>query len=452
MPQQSSISEEQLSNDPDRALAQELQETLDELDEHAFEITQAYEELAFLRELTDRLQLSDVSQSPLRFPEEILPSLPERLQAESVAMFGVETDERGGESLRSGDPVYIAGQRPENAGQWWALIDRYRHQAESGPVVVNPSTPGNHVIDAANVSEFILVQMAASDDLMGWLLAVNRIQQRRFGTENPHLARLEFGSTEARLLSSTASVLATHAKNLSLLQEKEETFVRAVRSLVSAVDAKDPYTCGHSERVGLFATKLGTHLGLGSAERQRLYLAGLLHDVGKIAIRGETLRKPGRLTDEEFMEIKRHPECGWAIVHDLDQLQHVVGAVIHHHERFDGGGYPDGLVGEAIPLSARILAVADTYDALTSDRPYRQGVPQEKAETILRSGSGSQWDPRIIEAAFDIMPELIEIRETYRPKPVPRRKPASVVPTQTENAASSATPYMEESPGGGEPS
>lgn len=452
MPEQSSISEEQLTSGNDRALAEELRETLDELDEHAVEITQAYEELAFLRELTDRLQLSDVSQSPLRFPEEILPSLRERLQAESVAMWGVETDEGQGQSHGSGAPIHVAGPPPENADDWRALIDQYRQQAESGPVVVNPSTPGHHSISAPGVSEFILVRMAASEDLMGWLLAVNRIQARQFGTENPHLQRLEFGSTEASLLGSTASVLATHAKNLSLVQEKEEMFVRAVRSLVSAVDAKDPYTCGHSERVGLFATKLGARLGLGAAERQRLYLAGLLHDVGKIAIRGETLRKPGRLTDEEFMEVKRHPECGWAIVHDLDKLQHVVGAVIHHHERFDGGGYPDGLTGEAIPLSARILAVADTYDALTSDRPYRQGVPQEKAEAILRSGSGSQWDPRIIDAAFDIMPELTEIRETYRPKPAPRRKPDSGDRTETESVAPTATAYTARSLHGEEPS
>ncbi|MFO7904462.1 MAG: HD-GYP domain-containing protein [Planctomycetota bacterium] len=451
MSEQSSMSRGHHGESCNCGLADELQETLDELDEHAFEITQAYEELAFVRELTDRLHLSEVSQSPRRFPEDILPALPERLQAESVAMFGVETDEQTGQSPRSGELIVVAGQRPRETNDWRSLIDQYREQAEHGPVVVNPSAAGSHLINSPDVSEFILVQMGTADELVGWLLAVNRIQERLFGTENAHLTRLEFGSIEARLLNSTASVLATHAKNLSLFREKEETFLRAVRSLVSAVDAKDPYTCGHSERVGLLGKTLGRQLGLDSVERQRLYLAGLLHDVGKIAIRGETLRKPGRLTDEEFSEIKRHPECGWAIVHELDALQHVVGAVIHHHERFDGKGYPDGLPGEAIPLSARILAVADTYDALTSDRPYRQGMPQEKAEAILQSGSGSQWDPRVIEAAFEIMPELIEIRQNYHPKPVPQRKPAPEDAKPTEGVAAVAGADTTSSRGGAEP-
>lgn len=425
MPEQSSISSGHLGEDRTRVLLEELQETREELDEHAFEITQAYEELAFLRELTNRLRVAEVSQSSLQFPEEILPLLPERLCAESVAMFGVERDEEMGRWAKPGDLMCIAGRPPVETTEWRSLIDQYRQQARERAVVVNSSTSGRHPITAQDVTEFILVQMETADQIMGWLLAVNRIQVRQFGTENAHLTHLEFGSMEARLLTTTASVLATHAKNLTLFREKEETFVRAVRSLVSAVDAKDPYTCGHSERVGLFAQSLGRQLGLDPAERRRLYLAGLLHDVGKIAIRGETLRKPGRLSDEEFSEIKRHPECGWAIVHELDTLQHVVGAVIHHHERFDGAGYPDGLAGEAIPLAARILAVADTYDALTSDRPYRKGMPQEKAEAILQSGSGSQWDSRIIEAAFEVMPQLIEIRESYQPKPVPARKPTA---------------------------
>jgi HD-GYP domain-containing protein (c-di-GMP phosphodiesterase class II) len=149
----------------------------------------------------------------------------------------------------------------------------------------------------------------------------------------------------------------------------------------------------------------------------------LLHDVGKIGVRDAVLRKPGPLTDEEFEEIKQHPDKGWQILHELVPLQHVLHGVLHHHEQFDGHGYPDQLAGHAIPLHGRILAVCDAYDAMTSDRPYRTGMPQERAESILRSGAGKQWDPELIDAFFRCMPDILQIKQTYRPRPSVQRQP-----------------------------
>ena len=138
--------------------------------------------------------------------------------------------------------------------------------------------------------------------------------------------------------------------------------------------------------------------------------------MGNIGVSDATLNKPGRLTDEEFEEIKRHPEEGWAILHEITPLSYVLPGVLQHHERIDGQGYPDRLAGKEISLDGRILAVADAFDAMTSDRAYRQGMPVEKAEAILREGSGTQWDAQVIDAYFAISEQINEIRQTYAPR------------------------------------
>ena len=157
-----------------------------------------------------------------------------------------------------------------------------------------------------------------------------------------------------------------------------------VRALTSAIDAKDPYTCGHSDRVARVAVRLAEELGCDRKLIDTIYLSGLLHDVGKIGIDDNVLRKPGKLTDGEYEHIKtprrdRLPHPG-----DIKQLDEVLPVVLHHHEQWDGRGYPQGLAGKEIPLLARIVAVADSFDAMASDRPYRQGMPDEKLDDHAR--------------------------------------------------------------------
>jgi HD-GYP domain-containing protein (c-di-GMP phosphodiesterase class II) len=195
---------------------------------------------------------------------------------------------------------------------------------------------------------------------------------------------------------------------VSLLRGQEELTVGVIRSMSSAIDARDPYTRGHSERVGRFARRIAAAMRLEETEQDRIYLSGLLHDVGKIGIPDHVLLKPGKLTDEEFAIIKQHPEIGARIVESLPQLRDLLPGILHHHESVDGSGYPHGLEGEAIPLQARILAVADTYDAMTSHRPYRPGMPHEKAVEILRSRAGIQWDPQAVQAFLSLSREEIE--------------------------------------------
>jgi len=209
-----------------------------------------------------------------------------------------------------------------------------------------------------------------------------------------HEVTVETG--ELRLLECLAEELGNAATAKKLNRELGEMVFHTVRSLVAAIDAKDEYTRGHSERVMLFADRLGERLGLSPEDRRTLTWAALLHDVGKIAVRGEILTKPGRLTEQEFEIIRAHPARGCTVLEHVPQLHAALPAIRHHHEKFDGSGYPDGLRGEEIPLLARVIAVADAYDAIASTRAYRSAHPPEYALEQLAVGAGTQFDPAIV--------------------------------------------------------
>jgi response regulator RpfG family c-di-GMP phosphodiesterase len=182
----------------------------------------------------------------------------------------------------------------------------------------------------------------------------------------------------------------------------QENSLNVLRTMVNVLEQRDSYTAGHSRRVTEIALAIAARLELPEPEVKTLRLAGLIHDVGKIGIEDTILRKPGRLTEEEFAAIRTHPERGVQIIEPLDFLRGALPIVRHHHEYFDGCGYPAGLAGDAIPLGARIVAVADTYDAITSSRAYRVARPQEAALAELSRCSGSQFDPELVEAFLDI--------------------------------------------------
>jgi HD-GYP domain-containing protein (c-di-GMP phosphodiesterase class II) len=176
-----------------------------------------------------------------------------------------------------------------------------------------------------------------------------------------------------------------------------------VESLVLALEARDPYTAGHSLAVAVYARDTSSEIGLPECSVHREYLAGLVHDIGKNAVPDHVLLKPGALTDEEFAHIRKHPEVGEGILRPAQGFDDVLGAVRHHHERIDGRGYPDGLEGAAIPLVARVLAVADTWNAMTSKRAYRDAMPLEKARSILLENRGSQHDGDIVDAFLRVL-------------------------------------------------
>jgi hypothetical protein len=225
----------------------------------------------------------------------------------------------------------------------------------------------------------------------------------RFGTAQP------FGSDAIEFMSLARQLLTDHHRHSRLYSELKETVLGLVRSFTTVIDAKDRYTCGHSERVGRIATRLGQEMNLPGALLSDLYLAGLLHDIGKIGIRDSVLLKETELTEEERAHVREHPVIGERIVSSIRQLTHLCPGVRNHHERFDGNGYPDRLVGDGIPLLARVLAVADSCDAMMADRPYRRGFPASRIDDVMQAGAGKQWDPAIVRHFMACRHELYAI-------------------------------------------
>ena len=395
------------------------------------QVSDDFEELTFLRSMAERLGLGDSTHT---IEQLVLASLPELGKStHSEELYYVLNTNQGSKILAQwhDDEVESLSLDIKTIRH---LIYQQQNATACQPTIKNGFDLTAEGEEFSGVREFILVPVGDTNIPLGWFLAINRLPEDLDESHDFPEWRLnqhEFGTSEASLLSTAAAMTASHANNLTLFQERETLLVNVVRTLVSAVEAKDQYTCGHSERVALYGKRLAEQVGYSEEASELLYLTGLLHDVGKIAINDAILNKPGHLSDEEFSEIQRHPEEGWKILHELQQLSYVLPGVLHHHERIDGKGYPDGLAGQDIPLDGRVLAVADAYDAMTSDRAYRTGMSHEKAISILRDGAGTQWDSETIEAFLAIEPEITTIRENYQP-----REKNTRVPT----ASSSSTP------------
>lgn len=201
-------------------------------------------------------------------------------------------------------------------------------------------------------------------------------------------------------------------RTLNLDKEIHQRTASLLNGLVAALDLRDSDTRWHSKRVSLYSRRIAKALGIKGEELNQIERGALLHDIGKIGIKDAILLKPGRLTKEEWEEMKRHPEMGYRLLEGSDFLEHERIIVLHHQERYDGKGYPQGLKGKEIDIGARIFAIADTFDAMTSDRPYRKSLPFKIAREEIIRCSGTQFDPRIVEAFLTVPPnEWREIRE-----------------------------------------
>jgi hypothetical protein len=212
-----------------------------------------------------------------------------------------------------------------------------------------------------------------------------------------HAHKAPFSNGDRRLAEVLASHLSTVLQTVTLLQRQADFTQQMAAALVEAVEAKDPYTRGHSERVHHLSMEIGRALGLPAADLEHLFWGSLLHDVGKIGIPDAVLCKPGRLTRDEYAFIMVHPERSYEILRHIDYLKDAVPGARHHQEKWDGTGYPHGLKGERIPLHARIIAVADTYDSITSSRAYRAGRSHEEAMREIERVAGTQLDPALVD-------------------------------------------------------
>lgn len=202
-----------------------------------------------------------------------------------------------------------------------------------------------------------------------------------------------------RLIDETLAGVRTHDD----MEHITRGYPEALRALVAAVEAKDEHTHGHSARVADYSVRLGQQMGLGPAQLRELAQGAVLHDIGKIGTADMVLNKPGPLNPEERAWIEQHPVAGWEIVRQAPSLHAALSVVRHHHERWDGAGYPDGLAGEDIPLQARLASVADVWDALTSERAYRPAWSEQRALDYIVAGGGSQFDPACVEAFLDVL-------------------------------------------------
>ncbi|HEY9069984.1 MAG TPA: HD domain-containing phosphohydrolase, partial [Candidatus Ozemobacteraceae bacterium] len=212
-----------------------------------------------------------------------------------------------------------------------------------------------------------------------------------------------FDDNDLSLLVTLAAQISIALHNARLYEDLEASYLSAVRALANSLDAKDAYTRGHSERVAAFSVEIGRRMRLEPETLKNLQIGALLHDIGKIGISENIINKPSRLTMDEFELIKTHPVRGANIIEPASFLKEKVPLIKHHHERFDGKGYPDGLSGENIPLLARIVCVADSWDAMTSKRAYRSVVPREQAVQELLRCAGTQFDPKIVAAFMEVL-------------------------------------------------
>jgi HD-GYP domain-containing protein (c-di-GMP phosphodiesterase class II) len=337
------------------------------------DLLRCYEQLSLVHDVTASL-------ADLNDPDRILEALLERYSAMLNAshLFAESGDHCGRVALSVGGEPGVA---PEAEGLREALIEEIdaTRRARRSRVADLPETVRRRI----GTPHVLLATLERYEGEPLLLIALRAPTNNAFDSADMLAAETVLGYT-GRLLS-----------NLAMVQRLEHMALDTVRAFANAVDAKDRYTRGHSERVSWLARLTGRELGLSETQLQQLEWAGMLHDVGKIGVPEQILNKPGKLDDDEFEQIKTHSRLSYEVIKPVACLQPILGAVLHHHEDYDGGGYPDGLSDLAIPLGARIVRVVDIFDALTSTRTYRAGLDLSRALAVLEQGAGRATDPRV---------------------------------------------------------
>jgi putative nucleotidyltransferase with HDIG domain len=309
-----------------------------------------------------------------------------------VALIDKDTQEL---DVRAWRGVHSSGARPVGGGSMAEWVVK-----EGRPLLFNPPAgDAGHAPRAEPATgslAAVCVPLHTADGVIGALYV---------GSSDP---AARFTGEDVRLLSTIANHATIAIGNIDLYASLQEAYLSTVRALAAAIDAKDPYTRGHSERVATYALMIAERMGLAAEQVDALEMASYLHDIGKIGISEDILLKPGKLSDEEMGQMRHHPLIGANILKPVSFPWPILPVVRHHHEHYDGGGYPAGLRGEEIPLLARILTVADSYEAMTSDRPYRRGRSTEEAIAELKRCSGSQFDPKVVEAFVDVLQRALQ--------------------------------------------
>ena len=245
-------------------------------------------------------------------------------------------------------------------------------------------------------------QKAASRDAQA-LRAIQDLRVLRSVTRHERAARV---SAEAQELRTVEDFRVAHARAVNLTHQLDQAYLETITAISKSIEARDNYTGGHVERVRRYGLALADNVGLETGSARELEFGAILHDVGKIGVPDAILTKAGPLDANEWQVMQQHPEIGRRVLEGIGFLARPLDVVLHHHERWDGRGYPQGLVGDGIPLVARIVSVVDAFDAMTSDRPYRKGLPREVALGEIRKGQGTQFDPALVETFLNAPPSL----------------------------------------------
>jgi HD-GYP domain-containing protein (c-di-GMP phosphodiesterase class II) len=363
------------------------QQVPQQIEKFSNELSKAYEEIVLLYTLSTNMQVTQSSASYLQMACDQLTQL---VQVEGIAIF-VEREANGhkqialaaGSGVMTIDPVRADILQMYLAEELRAGKDALIDSTQDGLKYQWPDT----------VRNIIAVPLGNAEKMSGCLVATNALEKPDFDT------------TDIKLFNSVANQCMVFIENNRLFDELKELFIGCLKALTNSIDAKDQYTRGHSERVAFISRWIAEQLARVRPVSEKLihhvYLAGLLHDIGKIGIGESVLRKNGRLTEEEFAIIQSHPRIGASILSGIHQMEEIVPGVLGHHERMDGKGYPQGLKGDEIPLVARIVSLADAFDAMTSRRVYRNAMNIQKALDIIEDGMGTQFDEEIARVFLD---------------------------------------------------
>lgn len=252
-----------------------------------------------------------------------------------------------------------------------------------------------------NYPETVRILVTAYSDIAILIGAINDAKIYRYIKKPFNPAELEL------IVEAGLEYFQLKKDNELLINDLKELFSGTIRAIIEALDAKDSYTLGRSRRVTYYSLKLAKKLELNDSDYGRIELAGLLHDIGMIGVSDDVLLKTEKLTEEEFQEIKSHVDHGVRILEDIKQLKDVITIIKYHHEHFDGNGYPFGIKGAEIPLASRIIAIADAYDGMVSNRAYRKAMSPDEAMQVLENLAGKQFDPDLVQKFKEILPEVV---------------------------------------------
>lgn len=349
------------------------------------ELAQTYEELMLLYKMSTNMK---VSQSDLNFLQLACDSIMEIVHVEGIAIFlEKRTEDRRKLVLSAGTGLISIDHKSDNAAEM--IFARMQDVlAAGGDALTDSEVNGVFKYEwHGRIRNIIAVPLSCNNNVIGMMIATNLLD------------RNDFDRNDIRLFNAVATECAIFIANQNHFMDLKELLIGSLKALVNSIDAKDQYTRGHSDRVAIISKWIAEHYAkskkISQEDIQKIYLSGLLHDIGKIGISEDVLKKPGKLTEEEYEEMKNHPAIGAGILSEIQQMSDILPGILHHHEKFDGKGYPKGLAGNNIPLMGRIVMIADSFDAMTSERTYRKALSVDAALKEIEANLGRQFDPAI---------------------------------------------------------